>query len=637
MTSAAPPRPLGLRALVVWCAIGLLLGGALGFALGNSRPRTAHAEAIIAILPEASVANAALGQPDGQDATAFIQSELIVLNGRQLGAAVGKNLKLVGPPNVNASQFGLTYDVRVNATANSDAAATAVLTNLVSSYAAQRRGALTADIDRASETVGAQIDSVRQSLASSSLAGPRTATGPTTTIAALQEEYGRLLAVNSALAGARGQLARAVTVVQPAAAVSAGLGAGTTYGVAGALLGVLAALAVLLLVRRSSTRILDVGELTDLGVPVLLPTLPPDRGGSIATAVNAAQREAQLLSARLVAGDEEHPALVLFGATDGAATGFTAVALAARLAERGPVLLLLTADLYGARTGARLGLSPEASGLSDLRPQDLSGAALLEFSENTFAPDLLAVGAGQRGRQGSTLDVLVRAGLLDAALDSGATVVIDAPPLEASSATVELARQAGGAVLVVARDRARDRDVLTTRDILAAQDVPLTGALVTHSHRRVSWRRLLPRGSGAAETATNEARPAMRPASGRGTAPQPAEQLASPPQPSKTSQPQETPVPTVDRPETAPPPGGGGMTPPQSTRLGTTLPPVAPRAITSGHHAAPERPVTSPEPSSPASSVAGADEQPGAAVEPENDVRSNARRTKQGQIVETRR
>ena len=487
-TGAGPRSELGLRRLLVWATVGLLIGALLGFAYGSTRPDSATAEAVITILPEASVTSVALGAADtGQDATAFIQSELIVLTGRQLREQVQTQLGLGTTSGITASQVGLTYVVNVRASAADRGQAVRRLKATVDAYAAQREKALTADIERAVTSVNARLKSVQEALESPALR-PRV-TGPTDAppaeARALQEEYGRLVTVNSALGFARGQLARSVTTVQPAAPVDGGPSPAVQGAAAGAVVGVLVALGVLLLHRRMRRRVSDAGELAGLGVPVLLPALPRDSGRAFPIAVSEVSREARLVGARLVpTTSDEQVALVLFGTSTDAGTGFVAAALAAALAERGPVLLLLANDLVGRSTAARLGMSADAPGLADLPAVALTPKHLEAVTQPTVLPGVQAVGRGRRTGSPLLLQRLLGDGILEAALDTGATVVVEAPPLGLSAATVELARRAGGAVLIVGKSRARSDDVVLARDIFAAQDIPLLGALLTNPGRR---------------------------------------------------------------------------------------------------------------------------------------------------------
>lgn len=519
-------RALGLRPLLLWCTVGLVLGAALGYLVGGSRPGSDQAEASISILPAPTVTTTSVGGTGGdQDATAFIQSELLVLNGRSLKTAVQADLELSDYPDITSSQVGLTYNVSLVATAPSDERAIELLGSTIDTYAARRKQALTTDIDRAVKSVNVQLDTVRTSLATPALR-PSTDAGNNqlTQVVALQEEYGRLLAINSALGLARGQVARAVTTVEPPALAAPGLASSVIFAVAGGLFGALAGLGSLLLVRRSSTRVRAADDLFELGLPVLLPALPRDPFTVAGAASGAVSTRARLLSARLVTAAGDARAVVLFGAVESPASGFAATAVAASLAERGPVLLVLASDVINSRTSRRFTLPGSSSGLATLppglvRPEDLRAACL-----RSDIPGLLVLPAGRPGSRRS-LERLVGNGLLEAALQTTPTVVVEAPPLSTSSATLELARRAAGGVLVVAQDRVRTDDVVAVRDIFAAQDIPLNGALLTvgggrtvrrlasrlRAGRRVADRDAAQPGTGSEAAPSDDASPVTEP------------------------------------------------------------------------------------------------------------------------------
>lgn len=477
-----------LMPLLLWTMVGLLLGALLGWAVGGARPSSFHAEAAISILPETSITSLALGEQRGaQDVTAFVQSELIVLNGRALTSQVQERLGLQDPPDVSSSQVGLTYVVIVAAEAESSAAAINVVSTLVDVYTAQRRGALAADLERAAVSVTGELDQLRGSLQSPALASVDTE-GPPNQVIALQEEYGRLLAVNSALNLARGQLDRAVTIVQPPTIVSGSLlPTSAGFAIGGGLLGALGGLGAFQLRRRSGDRLRDPEDLARLGVPVLLPALSCARGRDLATAVAQVASEARLIAARVDSGVGPEPQeVVLFATSPGAGTSFVAAALATRLAERGPVLLVRLADLLTTPVGrTSSGLVNEKPGLLQLPAGRLTPALI----ESVIRPSKLggvSVLTRGHGRGGaSPLATLLDDGLLDAVTGCGRRVVVDAPALQQSAVAVELARRAGGGVLVVGRNRSRTLDVVLAQDIFATQNVRLIGVVFTSPRQRI--------------------------------------------------------------------------------------------------------------------------------------------------------
>lgn len=494
MTAAAPQfglrerigagrSPLRLLGPVVWAVVGVLVGAALGALLGSTREAVFRAETVFSVLPEAQISSQALGGASGgQDATAFIQSELVVLNGPERQAEVQRELGLDSSPAFSSSQVGLTFVIRVSGEGASPEEAVAVVAAVADGYAEERRASLGADLERASASVNAQLEQLSQTLLSPQFA-PSTVGAEPTQVVALREEYGRLLSVSSGLSLATGQLERAVSTLQPPAVTSSdALSPTLLFALGGALLGALVASGARLAFGRSSGRLQDSADLEGLGVPVLLPALPAVPTADLPGAVLRVAREARLLAARTVpAGGRERTALVLFGTTSEASSGFVAAALAGRLAERGPVLLVLAGDVVRPGTHVRLGLPEQVDGLLDLPAGPVVAEALRALAVPSALPGVNVLARGRADVRPESLQELIDDGLIEAAEDTGWTVVVDAPPLDRSLAAVDLSRRAGGGVLVVGRGRSRARDVLAARDILQAQSVALVGVVLAAS------------------------------------------------------------------------------------------------------------------------------------------------------------
>ena len=473
-----------LRPVLTWLIIGAIVGAALGAFYGESKKPSYQAVVVMSILPEDSVTAQTVGDTtaSSQDSTVFIQSELIVLNGRPLLQQVQDQLKLSSLPNVSSRQVGQTYVVDVTATAPTTASALAIAKSLTQLYAAQRRAALNSDVQGALKTVQAQLASVAGSLKSLQ---PTTtaATALSNQVTALQAEYARLLAVNSSLELSLAQLTRAVTLIQQPTITSAGSLSDTAkFGVAGGLLGVILAGGLFLVYRRVVPRIDGAADLGGLGVPVLLPEVPrglvPKRAyrapGVVAASIT--------LAARLTANDPASPAVVVvIGASRGAGTSFIAGALARSMARRGPVLLVRATDhrLDGSRSrSAKAGdrieepqwvFDPSAL-LERSTPSKFDGVRLLSF-QPSYA------------ETGGNILVQLRDGLFASAAAASLSIVIDAPSLNVSDLAIAAAQAGGHAVVVVGRGLSKPLEVATTVDVLLARGVHVAGVVVNSPTR----------------------------------------------------------------------------------------------------------------------------------------------------------
>lgn len=486
------------RAAVVALGLGLAVGGLAGLAAGAARPTEVGATTVLSVLPDTSVASSALGsgadRAAQQDATAFIQSELIVLNGRPLRDQVRRQLQLGGLPDVTSSQVGQTYVVVVTATARDQAQALAVSSTTAQVYTDSRRTTLDDALQRALDSVTEQVTQVQRGLS-----GGGSAAGQ---VPVLQAEYQRLLAVESSLRLSRAQVGRAVTTLQPPTPVGASaLTPLLRDALAGAALGALLALLVLLAVRRLSPRLHGLEELTALGVPVIVPEmerLPAADDAALQAALHTPAT--RLVASRLsLATDTSTAALVLVGVGPGVGAGDVAVGVCAALAELRSVVLVLAADaVRPGRARQVLGVAQDAPSLDVLRGRGVSPATVAACCAGTAIPGLsvLAPGPSTTARD---ISALVQAGLLEAAREAAGTrgtgpgvVVVDAPLLADSGLTAQLAARAGGAALVVDRDRSLVTDILAAADILAANEARLIGAVLVHRRRRRARRAVSP-------------------------------------------------------------------------------------------------------------------------------------------------
>ncbi len=99
---------------------GLLLGALAGGFYGAGKRTSYRAVISLSVLPGSAVTSQVPGTPAGapsQDATSFIQSQLVVLNGAPLRSQVQQQLKLRVPPDLSSTQIAQTYVVQVAANA----------------------------------------------------------------------------------------------------------------------------------------------------------------------------------------------------------------------------------------------------------------------------------------------------------------------------------------------------------------------------------------------------------------------------------------------------------------------------------------------------------------------------------------
>jgi len=513
-----------VRPAVACLLAGAVVGSVIGGVYGAGKPMTYRAETALSVLPDAAVSGQILNgttTSPSQDATAFIQSELVVLNGSQLRDQVQRTLRLPAAPEVSSTQVGQTYVVDVTATAGSRDAALAIATATGNAYATGRRAQLAGDVNVAIASVQKQLAAVQASLAAAG-GGPPGNNNSQPAGSALGTEYQRLLAVNSSLQLSSGQVGRAVSTVSPASISGAGsLSTTVKDAVGAALLGALIALGGLLLQRRLVPRVRTIADLAGLGVPVLLPVLPSGRRPA-RTATPARLLAARLFSRR---GEAEAPVVVV-GATPRVGTSFLAAQLATSLAERAPVVLLAAADAVGGRGTAKVLGVPEGARSLGEAGSKLTSSMLGDYVVPTSRAGVSVIPCGPAGvGSARRLRQLVEAGLLDLVAATGAVVVVDAPALSESELGLDLAAAAGGATLVVARAQSRPVDVLTAAELFEARGQRLFGAVLNSVPRRLPGR---PRTASAPV-----ARPA--PAERTSAAPAPAERTSAAPAPAATA------------------------------------------------------------------------------------------------------
>ena len=345
-----------------------------------------------------------------------------------------------------------------------------------------RTGQLTASLTARDTQIATQLTSVQAALAAATPAAGSTPTSVTPAQTALQTQYQTLLQDQSALQLERTQVDQVVSVLTPASSANPGTLSGTaSSALVGALLGAVVGLVVLGVVRRVAPRVRSVGDLSSLGVPVLLPVLPT-RQRRAARGPNAWRSNAgRLLAARLAGrGTARKTPLIVVGATPGVGASHVAASLSAGMAERGPLLLVLASELvHGSDARTLTGLSATdvaTDGLGTGSVDAIKSAVQCEIPGVWVLPcgDEVAAAAGPLPSKRIELltDILRRA------TSAGWQVVVDAPALSESDIAIDCAAGPGMAVLVVARGVSRPADVVSASELFDAQGSRFVGAIL---------------------------------------------------------------------------------------------------------------------------------------------------------------
>ena len=369
--------PTVLAFLVLGALVGVLLGGLYG----ASQPVSYSASSALSVLPDPTIditdsQNSNSDSVASLDATAYIQSQLIIINGRQLAARVQSELSLPDRPTVTATQVGETYVVQIDVSSTDRSQALATAKAIGSGYDRIRSRQLTSEINGLLSSVRNQLNSVQSTLAASSRGSRTTQLTPSQT--ALQTQYEQLLSERSALNATLAQVPQIVTVVSPAVIATSGLSSAASDALAGFVIGAILGVVVLVIYRRGVHRVRGISDLAALGVPVLLPVQGRRSLRSQSGPQFWQHPPARLLAARLYADAlRAGKALVVVGATSRVGTTTVAASVSAALTGRGPVLLItVRSDEHGVTP-----ILPPTRAASDFSLGDRS----------TEAPDELSV------------------------------------------------------------------------------------------------------------------------------------------------------------------------------------------------------------------------------------------------------
>lgn len=118
--------PIVLAVLI----IGLVIGGLVGGVYGATRPTSYEASTALSVQPDPTIdvtsQNSNQNSTPTLDASAYIQSQLVIINGAQLADRVRDAENLSSRPDVTATQVGQTYVVDITASAASKSRAAAI-------------------------------------------------------------------------------------------------------------------------------------------------------------------------------------------------------------------------------------------------------------------------------------------------------------------------------------------------------------------------------------------------------------------------------------------------------------------------------------------------------------------------------
>lgn len=435
--------------VAVLLAIGVVIG-AVGGALVGGGPRQYQALAEVSILPDSTVDANLYPNALQLDTSTYIQGELIRLNGKAFAQNVRDQLELRHIPTFAFAQVDQTAIVSVTATAATRVGASEITKAALSTYRADRSRSLLSTISRVSTRTTARIAMVGRQLRAASVPASSTAA----TRGALQTEYSSLLSEASTLDQDRAEVASVVTNVQ-ATRTSIAASSGTSAILLGAVLGALVAVLALLGARKLNPTIGTMRTLAELGLPVLLPSMPRSSGPHGAVRARTAARALGQQLSRHALGEP----LIVTGATSGVGASYVAASIARTLGE----------SLVG-------------------------GSAVLVSAAGTTPPDgveLVALDADSPYSGFATIRW---------ARSVGRPVVIDAPSLDTSDVALRLLDEGGVGLLVVGRGMSHPIDVFGAGQLLRTigprvagvvlNDVPLAaGNRVGRIARRLTRRR----------------------------------------------------------------------------------------------------------------------------------------------------
>ena len=405
---------------------------------------------------------AALGD-EGAQAANFIDTELVTLNSSSLRDRIA--VRQDDPTlQVTAVRVGRSNVVEITGR-SSQPDIDETVQSLLARYIEGRRE----ELDRRILSAGREVDRQLRvaNIAIGELAGDDSITAQLRR-AALTAELTRLFEQRNTLQLASDASKRLIQVITTGQGGVRQVVNPLRDGVLGALAGGVIGLAVALALNRLRPRVRGLEDLMELAPEVALPTLPRLRGADLAEQAGTA---ASSYVSALNTGNTGfgRPPLVVVGPTPGCGATFLAVGLAVASARRQPTVLLAAGDALDESAAALLGLHPEE------RPTRAGGMVSTRFPGLTYAA---VIDAGSRDPVQALDRRMADGDLLRIAGAEPVAVVVDAPPLDTSSAALELARQSGRVLLVGGLDRSSASELQLASRSLRRVGATLVGVVL---------------------------------------------------------------------------------------------------------------------------------------------------------------
>lgn len=471
-TTARGPLRLPLRRssyLLVLSLLGAVLVGVPSLLLALQEHPVYEIRVQARLLDDPEIGDEAAVGGKESELENFIDTELVTLNSDALRDRVA-TLQDDPELEVSAVRVGSSNVVEITVRSNEqdvDDSADAV----ISRYVEGRRAELQERILGIGGEVDRQLAVANASIVA--LAGDDSITAQLQR-AALTAELTRLFQQRNTLQLASNASSRLVQVVTTSSDGVQQVVHPVRNGALGALAGGVLGLALGLGLERLRPRVRGLEDLLEMAPEVALPTLRRVRGHDLAARAGAAT--SSYVSA-LTSGTSRfgEPPLVVVGPSAGCGATFVAVGLAVASARRRPTVLVAAGDAFDAGAARLLGLDPALTrgSVRGLTPIDT------RFPGLSYA----AVGTPEDDDPAQALEARVAKDILRDPELTGRAVVVDAPPLEAGAAALELARQSGRVLLVAAVARTSADELDLAARSLRRVGASLSGVLLNEAPR----------------------------------------------------------------------------------------------------------------------------------------------------------
>lgn len=272
--------------------------------------------------------------------------------------------------------------------------------------------------------------------------------------------------------------------------------------------GLIAALALVLLIEYFSTTVRSAEDVTRLAGTPVLGSVPPARivpgpGGDFRIVGRSEQKaKLDLLAARLIVTPDGQPLrrLLVVDSGTGDTAAVIAAGLASAMAESGRRVALIDGDILGGRLSDMLRVA-DRPGVADLLAEPAAEPrALLLRPQGRIG--ILPVG---REEAGGLPDAARAEQILERLLEDSDIVIIAGAPLQVAAASLTWARVSDSTLLVVERDRAKREALAGDVEILRLAGAHLVGTVLAEGSGR-------PSGSRRARPTTPGPYPRPRPA-----------------------------------------------------------------------------------------------------------------------------